>query len=236
MDALAEIFGETLKSKSGDQRTLEALAAKSAIALYFGASWCGPCCEFTSDFTQWYVETLSAKGLEVVFVSSDHDEAAFDAYCGEQPWLALPFSDGQRREALLERYEVKGFPTVIILDGNGIVINRDGLSALSRDPNGERFPWKTFELPAVLQGAKVRSQNGKLFDFSSLPGKATALYFSALQCIGFTRELAEYYNASLKHKGLDIVFVSSDESEPDFVKHFAEQPWHALEYSDSQTK
>merc|ERR1712218_224529 len=109
-----------------------------------------------------YVEALSAKGLEVVFVSSDHDKAAFDTYYGEQPWLALPFSDRQRRDALLERFEVRGFPTIIILDGNGTVINRDGLSALSKDPTGEQFPWKTFELPAVLRGVKVISQNGEL--------------------------------------------------------------------------
>merc|ERR1711971_1114970 len=85
--ALVEMFGETLKSKSGDQLTVKALAGKDAIALYFSASWCQPCREFTPDFIRWYTDAFSAKGLEIVLVSSDDDEAAFDTYYEEQPWL-----------------------------------------------------------------------------------------------------------------------------------------------------
>ena len=38
-------------------------------------------------------EDLKAKGLEVIFVSSDRDEASFMEYFGEMPWLALDFSE-----------------------------------------------------------------------------------------------------------------------------------------------
>merc|ERR1719238_1667733 len=107
-------------------------------------------------------------------------------------------SPGRHLTYQVERFGVESFPTVIILDGNGAIVNREGFSALSRDPHGEHFPWKTFDLPAVLQGAKILSPDGEVHDISSLQGKATALYFGAFGCsMRFTQELAESYNASL---------------------------------------
>ena len=38
-------------------------------------------------------QDLKAKGLEVVFVSSDRTEEDFKGYFGEMPWLALDYSD-----------------------------------------------------------------------------------------------------------------------------------------------
>ena len=35
----------------------------------------------------------NGKSLEIVFVSSDHDEAKFASYYKEMPWLALPFAE-----------------------------------------------------------------------------------------------------------------------------------------------
>ena len=38
------------------------------------------------------------KPFEIIFVSSDKDEAQFDGYYDEMPWLALPFEDRQRKQ------------------------------------------------------------------------------------------------------------------------------------------
>ena len=57
------------------------------------------CCQVISSISldhshpDGVLEDLKAKGLEVVFVSSDRDEASFKEYFGEMPWLALDFSD-----------------------------------------------------------------------------------------------------------------------------------------------
>ena len=47
------------------------------------------------------------KNLELVFCSSDRDEASFKDYFKEMPWLALPFSD-KRKTALSRRFDVQG--------------------------------------------------------------------------------------------------------------------------------
>merc|ERR1712232_1347777 len=121
----------------------------------------------------------------------------------------------------------------------GKTITKDGRSALSDDPKGQNFPWKPKKLVDILASSRIVGAGGEAKRFAELTGKATALYFGAHwcpPCRGFTPKLAEWYNADLKDKGLDVVFVSSDRDEKQFEEYFAEQPWHALEYSDNQTK
>jgi len=172
-------------------------------------------------------------------VSSDKDEAAFKEYFGEMPWIALPYSDRDRKEALSKKYKVQGIPTVVILDGEGNVITKDGRAAISNDPEGEEFPWKPKSLMEILAGATLIGKDEHPVEASSLDGKVFGLYFSAHwcpPCRGFTPQLAEWYKTSLKDKGMEIVFVSSDRDEKSFQDYFAEQPWLALSYSCRKEK
>jgi len=79
--------------------------------------------------------------LDIVFVSSDRDEAAFKDYFAEQPWHALEYSDRKAKDDLSNALGISGIPSLVILDKDGSVINKDGRTALSGDPKGENFPW-----------------------------------------------------------------------------------------------
>ena len=57
--------------------------------------------------------------FEIIFASSDRDQAAFDEYYGEMPWLALPFSDRDRKAALSKRFKVSGIPMLVLLNPDG---------------------------------------------------------------------------------------------------------------------
>merc|ERR1719240_1916188 len=87
------LLGESLLKADGTESpTVEALSAGTkAIALYFSAHWCPPCQRFTPELAKAYTEHLKAKGLEIVFVSSDNSMAEFSQYFKEMPWLALPY-------------------------------------------------------------------------------------------------------------------------------------------------
>jgi nucleoredoxin len=145
---MLELLGDKLLSSSGNVMTVEALKGK-AVGLYFSVHWCPPCRGFTPKLTQVY-KSLKASGkeLEIVFVSSDRDEAAFQAYFKEMPWLALQFSDRSIKSKLSAKYGVSGIPALIILDADANVATANGRSAVMQDPTGQWVP--SPKLPAKL--------------------------------------------------------------------------------------
>ena len=58
------------------------------VGIYFSAHWCPPCRGFTPKLVESY-NTMKAAGknFEIVFVSSDNDEAGFDEYYGAGPLI-----------------------------------------------------------------------------------------------------------------------------------------------------
>lgn len=130
-----------LTGPAGTMTLTEAMAGKQALALYFSAHWCPPCRGFTPQLAEWYMQDLKAKGLEVVFVSSDRDEAAFNEYFGEMPWLALDFSDRKLKEQLSSAFKVQGIPSLVVLDADYNVVTLKGRDEVTADPTGAELPW-----------------------------------------------------------------------------------------------
>ena len=62
---------------------------------------CPPCRGYTPELASSYTSIVAmGKSFEIVFVSSDQDEPAFQSYFAEMPWLALPFADRLTKQAL----------------------------------------------------------------------------------------------------------------------------------------
>jgi len=239
MAGLVELLGAALVGKEGKVSTADVLQGKKCVALYFSAHWCPPCRGFTPQLAEWYKKDLKEKGLEVVFVSSDRDEAAFNEYFSEMPWLALPYSDREKKDFLNKKFKVNGIPSVVVLGPDGEVITKDGRKAISEDPTGAEMPWKPRSFNEIFDGVKLLAPDGSETLGSSLKGKVFGLYFSAHwcpPCRAFTPQLAEWYKKDLKGKGFEVVFVSSDRDEASFKEYFAEQPWLALDYSNRKAK
>lgn len=236
-----DMFGDQLATETGTVKTAEALQGK-VVGIYFSAHWCPPCRGFTPVLAKAYTDALASKGLEVIFVSSDSDEASFKEYFAEMPWKALPYEDRTRKEALSKKFKVKGIPTFVLLDTDGSTITSDGRSAVAKDLAGERFPWRP-EPPKpfheVLGKDFVGQGNSKLGE-EAVKGKVLGLYFSAHwcpPCRGFTPQLASWYKTVRSSlPDFEIVFLSSDRSQSDFDEYFAEMPWIAVPHSDRDRK
>jgi len=240
MSPLSALLGDTLVTKDGVKPTTEVLAGKKAIGLYFSAHWCGPCRGFTPRLAEAYSKDLKAKGFEVVFVSSDRDEAAFDSYFGEQPWTALPYGERSLKAKLSSKYKVQGIPSLIILDAEtGATITTDGREEVSTDPSGARFPWKPPTFWEALGDEFLSGTDGETVDLEEVKGGSQyiGLYFSAHwcpPCRGFTPSLISAYKEHLKAKGLEIIFVSSDRDQKSFLEYYAEMPWLAIPNGDKR--
>ena len=157
-DAMEAMLGPTLMTGGGEVPTSEALAGKSTVALYFSAHWCPPCRGFTPTLARLYSDVYKAKGMEVIFVSSDGDEDAFADYFGEQPWLALPFSDRKRKDDLSQKFEVGGIPSLVILSPDGEVITKDGRAKVDRP---EQYPWTAGSRQDVRDAPRLAAATGR---------------------------------------------------------------------------
>jgi len=239
------LFGEQLVSKDGRVKTTDALAGKKAVGVYFSAHWCPPCRGFTPKLAEAYTK-MKAAGLpfEIVFVSSDRDEAAFSSYHSEQPWLALPFANRRAKDALSRRFDVGGIPTLVILDERGAVITKEGRAAVMQDPSGAQFPWHPAPPPSTWEalGHEFLRADGESVELDELrgDGKILGLYFSAHwcpPCRSFTPALVKAYEG-LKADGkpIEIIFVSSDRDGAAFREYFSSMPWLAIPHDDPRKR
>ena len=125
---MESIFGDVLRHGKETVGTAESLKAAKFSGIYFGAHWAPPCRMFTKILIDFYESANKQKDkqFEVVFVSVDGNEAAFDRNYGEMPWLAVDYKDSARISALKQKFGINGLPTLVIIDQDGQQVNDDG--------------------------------------------------------------------------------------------------------------
>jgi len=232
------------KEEDYDVEPVSSLAGK-IIALYFSAHWCGPCRSFTPQLASFYEEfkaTDKGRDFEIVFVSSDRDDASFREYFGEMPWAALPYADRELKKKLGGEFDVQGIPTLVLLSPDGDVITSDGVEAVSEDPSGSQFPWRAKTPLEALDGAFV-GKDGSATDLAAVRERAEyiGLYFSAHwcpPCRGFTPKLIKFYQELNKASAnkLEVVFVSGDNDQESFDEYYGSMPWLAVPFNDDRIR
>ncbi|MSR63627.1 MAG: hypothetical protein EXS08_14415 [Planctomycetes bacterium] len=113
-----------LVDASGKPATGATVADAKVYALYFGASWCGPCRKFSPGFVQ-YVNGVSKDNphLATVLLSNDKQNADMLEYMQDEkmPWPALPLEKLMNSPLLLS-YAGGSIPHLVILDRHGKVL------------------------------------------------------------------------------------------------------------------
>ncbi len=101
------------------------LAGTKYFAVYYSASWCGPCKAFTPKLVEWYNKTKPTHPeFELIFVSSDHSEKAMESYMVKDamPWPALAF-DKKKGNKSVVNYGGRGIPCLVLIDADGNVLS-----------------------------------------------------------------------------------------------------------------
>ena len=112
--------------RSLEQFEASALKGKKYLAVYFSASWCGPCKKFTPRLVDWYKQQKAELDkFDVIFVSRDESKEDMLEYMKQDgmPWPALSFAKANQGNSPLEKYAGRGIPCLVIIDREGKVIS-----------------------------------------------------------------------------------------------------------------
>jgi thiol-disulfide isomerase/thioredoxin len=107
----------TLTAIDGKKVSLDSLAGK-VVLVDFWATWCTYCVR-DSDYVQTMVEGFDAKDFVLLEVSADEDEAKWRDYVSDHRLEGLQTRDD--KEAAANLFRVTGYPTYLVLDGDGSV-------------------------------------------------------------------------------------------------------------------
>lgn len=109
----------TLRSIGGEDVTLSSLRGKYVVLDFWG-TWCGWCIKGIPEMKKMYQKYSNR--LEVVGIACGDTEEAWkkSVAANELPWTNL--INGTEENNLPEKYAIKGYPTKIILDGEGRII------------------------------------------------------------------------------------------------------------------
>lgn len=107
-----QFAGETL---DGSQVDLADMKGKVVLIDFWG-TWCGPCvAEFPA--LRLIYDAFHPHGFEIIGIAADEKETLQDFFTKVDPlpWANIADNDG----AIAEKYGIKGFPTILIIDQEG---------------------------------------------------------------------------------------------------------------------
>jgi len=143
---IAELWPEQILSSTKGSKLDSSTLKDKYLMLYFSAHWCPPCKKFTPVLSKAYTKLKAMRDdFELVFVSSDKDEEAFNDYFSEMTFCALPFEHREAKNALSKKYGVRGIPCLVML---GPVANEE-----------------TLERPVINKNARGNIESGDFSDF-----------------------------------------------------------------------
>ena len=116
----------SMQNPAGDQVSLSDYAGKGKVVLIdFWAAWCGPCRQEMPNVVEAYKD-FKDKGFEVVGVSLDRTEDEWLKGVADLNMTWPQMSDLKFWETpVVELYAFRGIPHTVLLDADGIIIEKN---------------------------------------------------------------------------------------------------------------
>ena len=134
------LFPDKLLDSDGKEVSSKVLGNK-IVGIYFSAQWCPPCRHFTPSLVEF--RNNNSKDFEVVFVSSDRSSKDQLAYMKKynMKWYTIAHGSDAAKD-LKNKYEVRGIPSLVIVDSKGNTITKNGRGDVSKNPTGALASWQ----------------------------------------------------------------------------------------------
>ena len=177
----------------------------------------------TPELVQWYEDDAEELELEIVLASVDDDEAAFEEYFAEMPWLAIPYEDEAGRQplnthtahaatlAMKDQFDVPGYPTLVIVNATtGAVSSKFvGEKTWSEKAEGVKLPvaMPHWQIAGAGTGPEAFPWGLKLEDYASEFGLVAILR-------GVTPDEVVGIGEELVSAGFKIIEVPLNSPEP----------------------
>ena len=112
----------TLSSSDGKPLTLSSLKDKRGVVLVFFATWCPPCMREVPEVKK-FVDESKGKGILVLGVNCSEEKGKVEKFMKDKAVNYRILLDANGKVG--ETYKVEAIPTVIGIDGKGVIRYRD---------------------------------------------------------------------------------------------------------------
>lgn len=111
------------------------------ILLYFSASWCPPCQQFSPILSKFIKQHVG--DVTCIYVSADRNQYDMQDYISGKGWKSVSWDTSKERDGLFSEYGVYSIPTLLVMDAkSGKVITTWGKSAIMKNSKGCVSEWK----------------------------------------------------------------------------------------------
>lgn len=142
--SVPELFGNQLFRADGSTVSVQTLQNVAVIGIYFASPGCPACGAFTPLLVNAYQQLQEdARSFEVVLVSLIGSDTHLIEYMvdSNMPWLAVS-SQGSIANSIVQRYDVRWVPTLIIIDGAANTISLTGREELTQNGPAAYDDWQ----------------------------------------------------------------------------------------------
>jgi hypothetical protein len=151
----------------------------------------------------------------------DTEKSCFESYARKMPFYTIPFQHTAVIQKLVHHYDAgSGIPHLIVLesDGRTVIPVDDAIEQVSKDPLGNKFPWRPPALSDVLgmvTYCRYNANTDSLIEhpMSDLSDKYLMLYFAAAwcpRCQEYSPKMDDIYREIQKFRTNDNDFEVSD--------------------------